>query len=305
MTTPKRRVYSFGAGKAMGGASMRELLGGKGAGLHEMTRLGVPVPPGFTISTEVCTYFYTHGQRYPSGLKDEVESALQRVEKIMHRRFGDPDNPLLVSVRSGARESMPGMMDYDSYRRFVHMYGDVVLGLKPESKEDRDPFELILEKKKGQRGVHDDTELGEDDLQELVVEFKEEIERRTGKPFPEGPMEQLWGAIGAVFGSWNNERAVAYRKLYRIPHEWGTAVNVQTMVFGNMGDSSATGVAFTRNPSTGENKFYGEFLINAQGEDVVAGIRTPQPIEELKRAMPHRQGSRGTLQRHAGYRVHH
>jgi len=311
MTKPKRRVYSFGAGKAMGGASMRELLGGKGAGLHEMTRLGVPVPPGFTISTDVCTYFYKNGKRYPAGLEGEVKEALRRVEKIMQRRFGDPKDPLLVSVRSGARESMPGMMDtvlnlglnddalagiigrtqnprlaYDSYRRFVQMYGDVVLGLKPEEQDERDPFELILEAKKTSRGVHDDTELEVEDLEDLVRQFKKEIERRTGQPFPEDPFEQLWGAIGAVFSSWNNERAITYRKLYRIPDAWGTAVNVQTMVFGNTGDSSGTGVAFTRNPSTGEKRFYGEFLVNAQGEDVVAGIRTPQPIEELKSVMP-------------------
>jgi len=311
VTRPTKRVYSFGAGKAMGGASMRELLGGKGAGLHEMTRMGVPVPPGFTISTEVCTYFYSHGNRYPKGLGNEVQSALRRMEKVMKRGFGDPQDPLLVSVRSGARESMPGMMDtvlnlglsddtvagiirrtqnprlaYDSYRRFVQMYGDVVLGLKPEDKDERDPFELILEQKKETRGVWDDTELTVDDLEDLVDRFKAEIQRRTGTPFPADPFEQLWGAIGAVFGSWNNARAIAYREMYGIPQSWGTAVNVQAMVFGNMGNSSGTGVAFTRSPSSGEKRFYGEFLINAQGEDVVAGIRTPEPIEELKRVMP-------------------
>ena len=301
-----RHVYSFGAGKATGRASMREILGGKGAGLHEMTRMGVPVPPGFTISTAVCRHFYEHQGTYPEGLERDVARAMARVEKIMGRRFGDGANPLLVSVRSGARESMPGMMDtvlnlglndrtvagmirragnprfaYDSYRRFVQMYGDVVLGMKPDKADAHDVFETLLARKKRARGVTDDTELTAEDLQDLVGQFKDEIRRQRGVPFPEDPVEQLWGAIGAVFGSWNNDRAAAYRQMYRIPHGWGTAVNVQTMVFGNMGDTSGTGVAFTRDPASGERRFYGEFLMNAQGEDVVAGIRTPQPISAL------------------------
>ncbi|MFQ5903117.1 MAG: pyruvate, phosphate dikinase, partial [Candidatus Binatia bacterium] len=307
----KRYVYFFGGGKAEGKAAMRELLGGKGAGLHEMTRIGVPVPPGFTITTDVCTYYYAHRRQYPKGLNREIMAQLSRVEEIMGRRFGDPEDPLLVSVRSGARESMPGMMDtvlnlglndqtvqgliartqnprfaYDSYRRFVQMYADVVLGLKPKDKHERDPFELILERKKEARGVRLDTEFTAEDLKEVVAAFKAEIKTKLGKDFPEDPHEQLWGAIGAVFGSWNNDRAIAYRELYHIPHTWGTAVNVQTMVFGNMGEGCATGVAFTRNPATGEKRFYGEFLVNAQGEDVVAGIRTPRPITELKEVMP-------------------
>jgi pyruvate,orthophosphate dikinase len=307
----KKYVYFFGGGKAEGKAAMRELLGGKGAGLHEMTRIGVPVPPGFTITTEVCTYYYDHRRQYPKGLADEIAGGLGRVERILGRKFGDPDNPLLVSVRSGARESMPGMMDtvlnlglndetvqglvrrtknprfaYDSYRRFVQMYGDVVMGLKPADKKERDPFEIILERKKEARRVRFDTELTADDLKQLVAEYKAEIKKRLGQDFPDDPKAQLWGAIGAVFGSWNNDRAIAYRELYRIPHDWGTAVNVQAMVFGNMGENCATGVAFTRDPATGEKKFYGEFLVNAQGEDVVAGIRTPRPIAELKEVMP-------------------
>jgi pyruvate, orthophosphate dikinase len=306
----KKYVYSFGGGKAEGKAAMRELLGGKGAGLHEMTRIGAPVPPGFTITTDVCTYFYDHRRQYPNGLDNEIAQALSRVEKILGRKFGDAENPLLVSVRSGARESMPGMMDtvlnlglndrtvealakrtqnqrfaYDSYRRFVQMYGDVVLGLKPVDKTERDPFEVILERKKEARHAKFDTDLSAKDLKELVGEFKAEIKKRLGKDFPNDPKEQLWGAIGAVFGSWNNDRAIAYRKHYRIPDDWGTAVNVQAMVFGNMGENCATGVAFTRDPATGDKRFYGEFLVNAQGEDVVAGIRTPRPIAELKEVM--------------------
>ena len=311
MAKARKFVYSFGAGKAEGKASMRGLLGGKGAGLHEMTRIGVPVPPGFTITTEVCTHYYKHRRQYPKGLERDVLKALSRIEKIIGRGFGDPLNPLLVSVRSGARASMPGMMDtvlnlglndrtvqglvaqmqdprsaYDCYRRFVQMYGDVVLGLKPREKEERDPFEVILERKKKARRVRFDTELSADDLKELVAEFKAEIKAKLGKEFPEEPQEQLWGAIGAVFGSWNNDRAIAYRQLYHIPHNWGTAVNVQTMVFGNMGERCATGVVFTRNSATGEKRFNGEFLVNAQGEDVVAGTRTPRPIAELKEVMP-------------------
>jgi len=311
MAKQKKYVYSFGGGKAQGKATMRGLLGGKGAGLHEMTRVGIPVPPGFTITTDICTYFYARQLHYPKGLEKEVVAALHGVEKILGRRFGDPANPLLVSVRSGARESMPGMMDtilnlglndqtvqgliartqnprfaYDCYRRFVQMYGDVVLGLKPQEKHERDPFEVILEHKKESRRVRFDTDLTAEDLKELVAAFKAEIKTKLSKSFPEDPLEQLWGAIGAVFGSWNNERAKAYRDLYHIPHSWGTAVNVQAMVFGNMGNDCSTGVAFTRDPATGEKRFYGEFLVNAQGEDVVAGVRTPRPIAELKEVMP-------------------
>jgi len=310
MPRQRKFIFSFGGGKAEGNAKMRDLLGGKGAGLHEMTRIGVPVPPGFTITTDVCTYYYAHRRQYPKGLESEVRGALTRVEKILDRRFGDSERPLLVSVRSGARESMPGMMDtvlnlglndrtvqglirrtqnprfaYDSYRRFVQMYADVVQGLRPKEKTERDPFETILERKKQSRGVRLDTELSAEDLREVVAAFKAEVKNRSGKAFPDDPHEQLWGAIGAVFGSWNNDRAVAYRELYHIPHEWGTAVSVQAMVFGNLGETCATGVAFTRNPSTGEKEFYGEFLVNAQGEDVVAGTRTPRPIAELKTVM--------------------
>ncbi len=307
----KKYVYFFGNGKAEGRADMKDLLGGKGANLAEMTNLGIPVPAGFTISTEVCTYYYQHNYTYPEGLEDQVMEALRKTEEAMGAKFGDPENPLLVSVRSGARVSMPGMMDtvlnlglndetvqglikktnnprfgYDSYRRFVQMYGDVVLGLKPESEAEIDPFEKILEEKKKVRGVQYDTELTADDLKELVVEFKQLIKEKTGQDFPEDPMDQLWGAIGAVFRSWDNERAKVYRKLNNIPDEWGTAVNVVSMVFGNMGDDSGTGVAFSRDPATGEKRLYGEFLINAQGEDVVAGIRTPIPIEKLADIMP-------------------
>ena len=311
MPDKKKSIFFFGNGKAEGNAQMRELLGGKGAGLHEMTRIGVPVPPGFTISTEVCSYFYGHRRRYPSGLETNVAAALARTGKILGRRFGDTDNPLLVSVRSGARESMPGMMDtvlnlglndrtvsglirrannarfaFDSYRRFVQMYADVVLGIKAKDKIESDPLEAIFERKKKARGVRFDTELSAADLEDLVVEYKDEIKARLGKEFPDDPIEQLWGAIGAVFGSWNNDRAIAYRELYGIPHNWGTAVNVQAMVFGNLGDNCATGVAFTRDPASGEKRFYGEFLTNAQGEDVVAGIRTPRPIGELGQVVP-------------------
>jgi pyruvate,orthophosphate dikinase len=310
MLRKKKTVYFFGGGKAEGRAAMRELLGGKGAGLHEMTRIEAPVPPGFTITTEVCSYYYAHHRQYPKGLQSDVMAGLGKIEKILGRRFGDSDNPLLVSVRSGARESMPGMMDtvlnlglndrtvqglirrtknprfaYDSYRRFVQMYADVVLGLKPKERTERDPFEEILEQRKKTRRVRFDTELEAKDLEDIVAAFKELVKSRTGKEFPSDPQEQLWGAVGAVFGSWNTDRAVAYRELYHIPHTWGTAVNVQAMVFGNLGEKCATGVAFTRNPSTGEKLFYGEFLINAQGEDVVAGIRTPRPIAELNTVM--------------------
>ncbi len=324
---PARYVYAFGGGKADGRADMKELLGGKGANLAEMAKLGLPVPPGFTISTQVCTYYYAHERAYPARLRKEVADALARVEKTLGKRFGDPERPLLVSVRSGARASMPGMMDtilnlglndqtvqgliqetgnarfaYDSYRRFVQMYGDVVLDLKPRSKTEEDPFEIALQEKKRARGVTLDTELGADDLQELVHEFKALIKMRKGVLFPEDPEEQLWGAIGAVFGSWNNPRAITYRKLNDIPESWGTAVNVQSMVFGNLGADSGTGVAFTRDPASGENVFYGEFLMNAQGEDVVAGTRTPLPLGELERENPAVYGQllkvRRTLERH-------
>jgi pyruvate,orthophosphate dikinase len=297
-------VYTFGGGEAEGDGKMKELLGGKGAGLAEMNHLGLPVPPGFTITTEVCRHYYAHGRALPEELESEVRAAMRVVEqRIGAGHFGDPADPLLVSVRSGARVSMPGMMDtvlnlglndktveglerrsgsarfaWDSYRRFVQMYGDVVLGLKPESKDETDPFEALLEHKKEQRGVSLDTELDESALRELTADFKAEIKRRKGVAFPEDPWEQLFSAVKAVFGSWENPRAVTYRTMYNIPADWGTAVTVQAMVFGNQGDDCATGVAFTRDPSTGERRFYGEYLINAQGEDVVAGIRTPQPI---------------------------
>ncbi len=304
-------VYYFGGSKAEGKADMKNLLGGKGANLAEMVNIGIPVPSGFTITTEVCTYYTEKNKKYPKELKSSVDKVLAKVEKQMGAKFGDSKNPLLVSVRSGARASMPGMMDtilnlglndttvealstktgnprfaYDSYRRFVQMYGDVVLGLQPVDKHDRDPFELILEKKKKVRKIELDTELSTEDLKELVAEFKAEIKKKTGHAFPTDPMQQLWGAIGAVFESWQNERAVVYRKLNDIPVEWGTAVNVQSMVFGNMGEDSGTGVAFTRDPSNGDNMFYGEYLFNAQGEDVVAGVRTPLPIVELKKDDP-------------------
>lgn len=304
-------VYNFGSGRAEGKAQMKSLLGGKGANLAEMTNIGLPVPPGFTVTTEVCTYYYAHNRHYPSTLAKEVYLAIQKLNKQLKAKFGDPKNPLLVSVRSGARSSMPGMMDtilnlgmneivaegliektknprfvYDSYRRFVQMYGDVVMGVRPKGKVETDPFEAIIEHKKKARKIHLDTDLTTEDLKDLVRLFKKAIKQNTGKDFPEDPEEQLWGAIGAVFGSWNNERAIAYRKMNGIPSAWGTAVNIQAMVYGNMGENSGTGVAFTRNAATGENEFYGEYLMNAQGEDVVAGIRTPLPISELKKARP-------------------
>jgi pyruvate, orthophosphate dikinase len=307
----RKDVYFFGNGKAEGRAEMKALLGGKGANLAEMTNIGLPVPAGFTISTEVCTYYYANNRKYPDTLAKDVTAALRKVESAMGAKFGDPKNPLLVSVRSGARASMPGMMDtvlnlglndgvaeglvaktgnrrfvYDSYRRFVQMYGDVVLGLKPVHKDEIDPFEAIIEAKKKEKGVHLDTELDAEDLQDLVGRFKQAIKDNTRHDFPQDPMQQLWGAISAVFGSWNNERAIAYRKLYDIPESWGTAVNVQAMVFGNMGQDSGTGVAFTRDAATGENRFYGEYLMNAQGEDVVAGTRTPLQISQLNQDNP-------------------
>jgi pyruvate,orthophosphate dikinase len=304
-------VYFFGGKKAEGKAEMKTLLGGKGANLAEMVNIGIPVPAGFTITTEVCTYYYDNKETYPKELKATVASSIKKVESIMGAKFGDPKNPLLLSIRSGARASMPGMMDtilnlglndttvqgliektnnprfaYDSYRRFVQMYGDVVLGLKPVDKHDPDPFEEILDKKKHENGFKLDTELTAEHLKELVAEFKAAIKEKTGSDFPSDPLVQLWGAIGAVFGSWMNDRAIVYRKLNDIPASWGTAVNVQSMVFGNMGEDSGTGVAFTRDPASGENLFYGEYLFNAQGEDVVAGIRTPHLISELNKEAP-------------------
>ncbi|HEX9777359.1 MAG TPA: pyruvate, phosphate dikinase [Geopsychrobacteraceae bacterium] len=292
-------VYFFGDGQAEGSGAMRNLLGGKGANLAEMTAIGLPVPAGFTLSTEVCSAFYANNRHYPDGLKEEVAEHLQRVEQLMGKRFGDRDNPLLVSVRSGGRASMPGMMDtvlnlglndqtvqgiirqsndarfaYDSYRRFIQMYANVVMGMNGDALED------ILEEMKHRRDVELDTGLSADDLKQLVALFKNKVKETLGRDFPEDPHEQLWGAIGAVFGSWMNPRAITYRRLHNIPADWGTAVNIQSMVFGNMGDDCATGVAFTRNPATGERLFFGEFLVNAQGEDVVAGTRTPQPINK-------------------------
>ena len=300
----KKRVYYFGNKKADGSGKMKDLLGGKGANLAEMNLIGIPVPPGFTVITDVCNEFYELGKKaIIKIIKSEVEESMRKVEACTGMLFGDNDNPLLVSVRSGARVSMPGMMDtilnlglndisvgsiaersgnsrfaWDSYRRFIQMYGGVVMGMKPETKEDIDPFEQIIEHLKEEKSVVNDTELTSDDLKELVHRFKEAVKRCTGVDFPQDPWEQLWGAVCAVFGSWMNERAILYRHMNKYPAEWGTAVNIQAMVFGNMGDNSATGVAFTRDASTGENIFNGEYLINAQGEDVVAGTRTPQEI---------------------------
>ena len=300
----EKRVYTFGNGKAEGKADMRNLLGGKGANLAEMNLIGVPVPPGFTITTDTCNEYFEKGkEEVVKLLMEDVKKSVHHIESLMNSKFGDAENPLLVSVRSGARASMPGMMDtilnlglndtvveglakktgnerfaFDSYRRFVQMYGDVVLGMKPVNKEDIDPFEAIIQKVKSQRGITLDNELTVDELKQLVVLFKEAIKNQTGKDFPNDPMEQLWGAICAVFDSWMNERAILYRKMEGIPAEWGTAVTVMAMVFGNMGDTSATGVCFSRDAATGENVFNGEYLVNAQGEDVVAGIRTPQQI---------------------------
>jgi len=302
MANKTKYVYFFGGGKAEGKSQMKDILGGKGANLAEMTNLGIPVPPGFTISTEVCTYYSQNKNTYPPGLRGEVEKALRRMEELLGRRFADPDNPLLVSVRSGARASMPGMMDtilnlglnrlsvkglakksgnrrfaLDSNRRFIQMYGDVVMGVKGDALEE------VLANLKKEKGKAKDTDLTAEDLEILIDRLRTTAEKESGRSFPDNPDDQLWGAIGAVFGSWNNPRAITYRGLNRIPDDWGTAVNVQAMVFGNLGDSSATGVAFTRDPSTGEKLFYGEFLPNAQGEDVVAGIRTPQPITRAQK----------------------
>ncbi len=302
---PKKFVYYFAAGDTEGSAAMKNTLGGKGANLAEMTAIGLPVPPGFTISTEICTHFVNEGGKLPDWVRPKVLEALQKVESKIGKKFGDTNNPLLVSVRSGARASMPGMMDtilnlglndqtveglstssnnprfaWDSYRRFIQMYSDVVMGMNSSM------LEVTLEDLKAEKNVHNDNDLSTDDLKKLVKKFKEMVQQMTGQSFPTDPHEQLWGAVSAVFRSWNTPRAITYRDLHHIPAAWGTAVNVQSMVFGNLGEDSATGVAFTRNPSTGEKKFYGEFLVNAQGEDVVAGIRTPQPIHLLSEIMP-------------------
>ena len=337
-----RFVYCFGDRQADGDGSMKPLLGGKGANLAEMTRIGLPVPPGFTITTEVCTYFYEHGRAYPASLQLEIEKGVANMERIMGTRFGDTEKmPLLVAVRSGARDSMPGMMDtilnlglndetvkalvratknerfaWDCYRRFMQMYGDVVMGVQKREGEDHDPFESVIEHYKDQKyGQHDidDSKLDASDYQELVARFKKLVKERTGRAFPNDPWDQLKGAAGAVFGSWMNDRAIVYRRKYNIPQDWGTAVNVQAMVYGNTGKNSGSGVAFTRNPANGENEFYGEFLIDAQGEDVVAGVRTPQPVLELKNFFAEvlrgiAQGprhAREAFQGCAGHRVHH
>jgi len=311
----QKYVYFFGNKKADGHGGMKPLLGGKGANLAEMTRIGLPVPPGFTITTEVCTYYYAHNRTYPKELWPQVKTAIATTEKILGKKFGDVEKPLLVAVRSGARDSMPGMMDtilnlglndgtvlalekasgnprfaWDCYRRFIQMYGDVVMGVQKSAGEDHEPFEVVIDQFKGElfpgEQHVEDTRLDLDGLKELVKRFKALVKERTGKEFPDDPWEQLKGAIGAVFGSWMNDRAMVYRRKYNIPSEWGTAVNVQSMVFGNTGDKSGSGVAFTRDPASGEKVFYGEFLINAQGEDVVAGVRTPKPVAELVKIMP-------------------
>ncbi len=326
-----RFVYYFGDGRADGGGSMKPLLGGKGANLAEMTRIGLPVPPGFTITTEVCTYFYENKRTYPASLQMEIDKGVANMERIMGTRFGDTEKmPLLVAVRSGARDSMPGMMDtilnlglndltvkalvratknerfaWDCYRRFMQMYGDVVMGVQKREGEDHDPFESVIEHYKDEKyGQHDidDSKLDASDYQELVARFKKLVKKRTGRAFPNDPWDQLKGAAGAVFGSWMNDRAIVYRRKYNIPQDWGTAVNVQAMVYGNTGKNSGSGVAFTRNPANGADEFYGEFLIDAQGEDVVAGVRTPQPVLELKKLMPKCYAEllkvRATLERH-------
>ena len=329
MATAKQEekyVYFFGDGNAEGSAEMRNLLGGKGANLAEMSGLGIPVPAGFTITTEVCTYYYDHDKQYPDALKKQVMDNVAKLENVMGSKFGDATNPLLLSVRSGARVSMPGMMEtvlnlglndeitegliarsnnprfgWDSYRRFIQTYGDVVMGVAPEGLEI-DPFEAAIEEVKEKRGIEDDLDMTVEDLKTLVDMFKDIVQTRTGQNFPTDPIEQLWGGIGAVFGSWQADRAITYRRLENIPGDWGTAVNVQSMVYGNMGDDCATGVAFTRDPSTGENTFYGEFLTNAQGEDVVAGVRTPEPVERLKSRQPEAyqtlEGIYQTLEKH-------
>ena len=307
----QQHVYFFGGGKADGDGKQKALLGGKGANLSEMSRIGLPVPAGMTITTKVCTYYYDHKKAYPKTLESEIKANIAKIEKVMGKKFGDLKSPLLLSVRSGARESMPGMMDtilnlgindeivealsaktgnskfaWDSYRRFLQMYGSVVMGVEAHAGEHHDPYEVILDKAKSKAGVSDDSGLGEADLRWVVAEFKKLIKKRSGKAFPEDPMTQLYGSIDAVFNSWNNDRAKVYRQKYGIPVEWGTAVNVQAMVFGNTGTGSGTGVAFTRDPATGENVFYGEYLIDAQGEDVVAGVRTPKPVAQMAKDLP-------------------
>src|SRR5882762_2877130 len=307
-------VYTWGNKKGEGDGSMKPLLGGKGANLAEMTRIGLPVPPGFTITTEVCTYYYDNKRAYPKDLQAQIEAGVRNMEKIMGTKFGDTTKmPLLVAVRSGARDSMPGMMDtvlnlglndqtvlalakatnnerfaWDCYRRFIQMYGDVVMGVQKREGEEHEPFEVVIHKLKHDHHEEeiDDAHLTVEDYKELVVRFKALVKERTGKAFPNDPWDQLKGAAGAVFGSWMNDRAIVYRRKYNIPQDWGTAVNVQAMVYGNTGENSGSGVAFTRNPANGVNEFYGEFLINAQGEDVVAGVRTPEPVADLKKAMP-------------------
>src|SRR5262245_23715635 len=314
MAKTQKYVYVFGNKKADGDGSMKPLLGGKGANLAEMTRIGLPVPPGFTITTEVCTYYYDHKRSYPKELQAQMEAGVANMEKIMGCKFGDANGmPLLVAVRSGARDSMPGMMDtilnlglndqtvlslvkatknerfaWDCYRRFIQMYGDVVLGVQKREGEDHEPFETVIHSFKHEKYHEDieDSKLTAEDQQELVKRFKALVLDRTGQQFPNNPWDQLRGAAGAVFSSWMNDRAIVYRRKYNIPTEWGTAVNVQAMVFGNTGETSGSGVAFTRNPANGTNEFYGEFLINAQGEDVVAGVRTPEPVAKLKEQMP-------------------
>jgi pyruvate,orthophosphate dikinase len=305
--SPGKLVYSFGEKKCDGDGTMKALLGGKGANLAQMTKIGLPVPPGFTITTAVCIDYYKHGKKFPKGLEEAVHAAMKLVEKETGKKFGDPKNALLMSVRSGARDSMPGMMDtilnlglndetvkglaeqtgnprfaYDSYRRFIQMYGDVVMGIQKRHENEHEPFEEVMDGLKHQLGIKSDTDMTESHLRELIARYQRLIKERTGKTFPQDPFEQLMGSVGAVFGSWMNERAIIYRRKYKIPDEWGTAVNVQSMVFGNMGDDSGTGVAFTRDPATGEDIFYGEYLVNAQGEDVVAGVRTPLPVAEMK-----------------------
>jgi pyruvate,orthophosphate dikinase len=329
-TKSAKYVYTFGNKKADGNGQMKPLLGGKGANLAEMSRIGLPVPPGFTITTEVCTYYYDNKRTYPKVLEAQAKAGVAFIEKVMGTKFGDKAAmPLLVSVRSGARDSMPGMMDtilnlglndvtvlalvkatqnerfaWDCYRRFVQMYGDVVMGVQKRAGEDHEPFEVVIETLKHEKYSEniEDTKLTVDDLKEMVNRFKALIKDRTGKEFPQDPWKQLWGAVGAVFGSWMNDRAIVYRRKYNIPSEWGTAVNVQAMVYGNTGENSGSGVAFTRNPANGVKEFYGEFLINAQGEDVVAGIRTPEPVAELKKQMPKAyddlEAIRGTLEQH-------
>src|SRR5438552_15376875 len=324
-------VYLFGNKKADGNGSLKPLLGGKGANLAEMTRIGLPVPPGFTITTEVCTYYYNHDKSYPKELTTQVKTGVAFIENLLDKKFGDLEKPLRVSVRSGARDSMPGMMDtilnlglndetvqalakasdnerfaWDCYRRFVQMYGDVVMGVQKRPSEDHDPFETVIDELKkelfpGEAQV-EDTRIDAAGLKELVKRLKSWINERTGKQFPQDPWVQLWGSVGAVFGSWMNDRAIVYRRKYNIPHEWGTAVNVQAMVYGNTGDRSGSGVAFTRDPASGEKVFYGEFLMNAQGEDVVAGVRTPEPVANLKNYMPgafkELEGIRTKLEKH-------